>query len=98
MSRLPTPQEDAEWSPHGDGQSRCRPLTSAEIEAMNNGTYNDGPTIDITQPEQRTELANAQRFIELHGDKLRYCPPWGKWLIWTGTHWQIDDGCQVEAL
>src|SRR5437879_3576250 len=53
---------------------------------------------DITAPDQRTELANARRFIDLHGDKLRYCPPWGKWIIWKGTHWQIDDGCQVEAL
>ncbi len=53
---------------------------------------------DLTAQEQRTELANARRFIERHGDKLRYCPPWDKWLVWKGTHWKIDDGCEVEGL
>src|SRR4029078_65855 len=41
---------------------------------------------------------NAQRFINLHGENLRYCPPWNKWLIWKGTHLKIDDGCEVETL
>lgn len=53
---------------------------------------------DIEQPEQRTELANARRFIELHGENLCYVPPWDKWIIWQGTHWQVDAGCTVEGM
>ena len=26
-----------------------------------------------------------------HADDLRYVAAWGKWLSWTGTHWQFDD-------
>ena len=59
---------------------------------------NERATMNVRLPEGRTELTNARRFIERHGDKLRYCPPWDKWLIWKGTHWQIDDGCEVEGL
>ncbi len=77
---------------------RGQPLTSEDIEAINNGTWVEPTITDITQPDKRTELANAQRFIEMHGDKLRFCPPWGKWLNHVGTHWQVDDGCRVEAL
>jgi hypothetical protein len=36
------------------------------------------PAADITADEERTELANARRFIDLHGDNVRYCSPWGK--------------------
>jgi putative DNA primase/helicase len=95
VSRIPTAEEDANWSPYGNDRSRA--LTSKEVAAINNGTYEDGAA-DITAPEQRTELANARRFIDKYGDKLRFCPQWGKWLIWDGRRWAIDDGCQVEAL
>lgn len=54
--------------------------------------------LDLGQPEGRTELANARRFISRHGDKLRFVPMWGKWLVWRGTHWQTDDDCIVESL
>jgi putative DNA primase/helicase len=62
-------------------------------------TFQDSPAVaEITSQSSRTELANAQRFIDLHGEKLRYVPAWDKWLVWRGTHWQIDDGCQIETL
>jgi len=34
--------------------------------------------------------------VRLHGENLRYCHPWRKWLVWTGTHWEIDDTGSVE--
>jgi putative DNA primase/helicase len=37
-----------------------------------------------------TDTGNAQRLIEAYGDRLRYCFPWGKWLVWTRKHWEID--------
>ena len=31
--------------------------------------------------------------------KLRFCKPWGKWLFWSGTHWQIDEeGESIEQI
>ena len=40
---------------------------------------------------RETDLGNARRLVRLHGENLRYCHPWRKWLVWTGTHWEIDD-------
>lgn len=34
-----------------------------------------------------TDLGNAARLIDRHGDHLRYCPDYGRWLIWDGKRW-----------
>jgi putative DNA primase/helicase len=39
-----------------------------------------------------SDYGNAQRLIALHGDNLRYCHPFGKWLVWDGQRWAVDDG------
>jgi putative DNA primase/helicase len=46
--------------------------------------------IDLRPPAFSDE-ALALRFAELHANDLRYVSAWGKWLSWTGTHWQFDD-------
>ncbi len=45
-----------------------------------------------------TDLGNARRLIDLHGDRLRYVGPWDKWLVWDGRRWKLDDMCAVERL
>lgn len=42
-----------------------------------------------------TDLANARRLAARHGRDLRYCHPWGKWLVWTGLCWRTDDTGEV---
>ncbi|MEE8302540.1 MAG: phage/plasmid primase, P4 family [Candidatus Tectomicrobia bacterium] len=42
-----------------------------------------------------SDVVNAEELVEHHGEDLYYCHPWGKWLIWTGTHWRIDDTGEV---
>src|SRR5215510_8962681 len=37
-----------------------------------------------------SEDSLALRFADLHADKLRYVAAWGKWLSWTGTHWEFE--------
>lgn len=37
-------------------------------------------------------------FAALNRDRLRYCHPWGKWLVWDGRRWKRDDGGTVESL
>lgn len=37
-----------------------------------------------------TEQGNAERLIRLYGDRMRYCYPWGKWLVWDGHRWSLD--------
>jgi putative DNA primase/helicase len=37
-----------------------------------------------------TDIGNAERFANQHGDDVRYCHVWGKWLVWDGRRWPID--------
>jgi putative DNA primase/helicase len=38
-----------------------------------------------------SDIGNSARFVVQHGPDLRYCHPWGKWLVWSGARWAIDD-------
>lgn len=49
-------------------------------------------------PYRGTDEANAALFLSLHGADVRYCPPWDKWLLWTGSHWRLDDLMEVARL
>ncbi|MGE3807287.1 MAG: phage/plasmid primase, P4 family [Gemmataceae bacterium] len=43
-------------------------------------------------------MGNALRFARQHLDKVRYCHPWRKWLVWNGRYWKIDASGAVMAL
>jgi P4 family phage/plasmid primase-like protien len=45
-----------------------------------------------------TDLGNAERFIAHHGENVRYCYPWRKWLFWTGAKWERDEAGRVHRL
>ncbi len=45
-----------------------------------------------------TDTGNAERLADRHGADLRYCYPWGKWLVYDGTRWRIDDQGAVVRL
>jgi putative DNA primase/helicase len=38
-----------------------------------------------------TDVGNAQRLVADHGEDLRHCHPWKKWLAWDGKRWRLDD-------
>lgn len=42
-----------------------------------------------------SDLDNAVRLAERHGQDLRYCWPWRKWLAWDGRRWRVDDTGEV---
>lgn len=46
-----------------------------------------------------TETGNAERLVDLHGDRIRYVPAWRRWLAWDGRRWQLDtDSVRVVEL
>jgi putative DNA primase/helicase len=45
-----------------------------------------------------SDTGNAQRFRLRHGQDVRYCDPWSKWLTWDGRRWKVDDTQAVKAL
>ena len=55
----------------------------------------DGPSpskFGIEQDQGRTDLANAERFIDKFHSELLYVPPWKSWLSWDGSRWIQDGG------
>ncbi|MBF0474659.1 MAG: DNA primase [Deltaproteobacteria bacterium] len=77
------------------------------IDLCLNGSRDTGPSASIeksfpntsapaTQVNQAldfklTDLGNAERLVALHGDDLRYCGAWRKWLVWDGNRWTLDN-------
>jgi len=45
-----------------------------------------------------TDAGNAERLADRHGANLRYCYPWGKWLVNDGPRWRVDDRGAVVRL
>ena len=69
-----------------------------ERERAEAGAANVEPAALDLDPYRGTDEANAALFLSLHGADVRYCPPWDKWLLWTGSHWRIDDLMDVARL
>lgn len=45
-----------------------------------------------------TDMGNAERLVDQHGENIRFCWPWQKWVIWDGRRWQIDEGGRIDDL
>lgn len=54
------------------------------------GIPDDPPREKADGKEPLTELGYARRLVAEHGQTLRYVVPWGRWLVWNGTHWAAD--------
>ena len=46
----------------------------------------------------KTDEHFAEEFIHLHGKDVLWCQIWGKWLVWDGQRWEVDDKLQVNNL
>src|SRR5690242_17686297 len=38
-----------------------------------------------------SDVGNARRLLEWHGDDLRYVHAWHRWLVWDGRRWALDE-------
>ena len=45
----------------------------------------------FTPARHNTDAGNAQRLVDAHGEDLRYCHPWRRWLAWDGQRWATDE-------
>ena len=98
LPRLPEGGDVSDWLDAGG--------TADELLAIVDATAEWKPKKRSTKPtsqstwseEQRTETANARRLAATHGDKIRWCEPWGKMLLWDGKRWRIDSERRADAL
>lgn len=44
----------------------------------------------------QTDAGNAENFVLLHKDTLRYCKSRKKWLKWDGYIWKVNEGGEVH--
>jgi len=66
--------------------------TTAKIYPINQsdvGGFSTPKTIENVFP--LTDLGNAERLVHYHGADLRFCHPWGKWIVWDEKRWSIDN-------
>lgn len=66
-------------------------------EANGNGGGGGGIDIEISPPRfNLTDLGNAERLVASHGQDIRYCHPWAKWIVWDGRRWGVDRIAQAR--
>lgn len=75
------------------------PIRAFNIEIPKNGTgkTHKAEPVDIEDDStfHQTDYGNAERLVDLYGDDLRYCGPFGQWLVWDGKRFAVD---QTEAV
>ncbi len=60
-----------------------------------------GEVIEVTnRPDvvNASDTGNSYRFIELHGENVRYVTEMKKWFLWDGTRWVMDKLNRVSFL
>jgi P4 family phage/plasmid primase-like protien len=62
------------------------------------GASRNGHGSPAAQGFNLTDLGNAERFVAHHGEDVRYCYQWRKWLVWTGARWERDEAGRVHRL
>ena len=70
--------------------------TPAPDRAPESGISTTPQPEPIPDRENLTDLGNALRLVRTRGRDLRYVGPWGKWLIWDGTRWEVDPGAAIQ--
>lgn len=73
-------------------------VEGAEILALPSDDPADAPVDSVngsdatydSAADRSSEDAMALRLVADHGDSWRYVSTWGKWLRWTGDHWEPE--------
>ena len=72
-------------------------LPRVQVSTAEANAWNKAKVIShSSEPFPLTDTGLAERFALQHGDDVRYCHAWGKYIVWDGTHWKIDDGGAVD--
>lgn len=45
-----------------------------------------------------TDVGNGARMADQHRERVRYCYPWRRWLIWDGRRWRPDLTGEIDRL
>ncbi|GAA2618858.1 phage/plasmid primase, P4 family [Actinomadura fulvescens] len=74
------------------------PVDGTAALAPDPAPANPGEAPAVVLDATLTDDGNARALVSRHGDRIRYVPERGKWLIWSGHRWEWDDiGTVQEA-
>ncbi len=59
---------------------------------------NDLPTAPAPTSYTLNDAGRAAQFVDSHLDAMRYVPAFGRWLLWSGHHWQRDEDGGITRL
>ncbi|MGO9016909.1 MAG: phage/plasmid primase, P4 family [Syntrophobacteraceae bacterium] len=59
---------------------------------------NRSNAVSKTKSHPLTDFGNAERFAMQHCEDVRFCHTWGKWLLWDGARWAIDETSRIVQL
>lgn len=79
-------------------KSQAFPRAEA-IEVFDKTFFTDARAPWIPEQGKRfTDLGNAERLVQRHGQDLHYVYAWKKWLVWDGKRWRPDETGEVERM
>jgi len=52
----------------------------------------------VSDTAQFTDMTNATYFLKVHGDRVRYCKPWKKFLVFSDRSWELDEYGYVQTM
>lgn len=78
-------------------QNGWQPTAKPTRKAAATTSHQDNGQPRLLYANWQTEAANATRLVARYGDVLRWCDPWGKWLVWDDKRWKPDDSRGVES-
>lgn len=77
-------------------RTRCLPpLPEEDVRTIAGSVSKYVPEPDYLQPPEYSDLGNAERLVQRHGEDLHYTNAHG-WLIWDSTRWTRDPDGEVE--
>jgi putative DNA primase/helicase len=80
-----------------ENQDKCAPpLHIEEVKRIAASVSRYEPaTVGLNRVYPLTDMGNAERMAAQHGQTLRYCHAWNKWLTWDSKRWMLDDTAEV---
>jgi putative DNA primase/helicase len=101
--RLPNVAEHGDvtdWLAAGGTREALEALVAATAPASRAAQEPATPTTDRSERPERplTDLGNSERFVQQHGEIVRYVYAWKTWLLWDRRRWARDPGDGVARL
>lgn len=79
-----------------DIQQKAQAKIEEEKQKFQKKAGGEGEDRENLRGLRLTDWGNAERLVALHGQDLRYCYPWNRWLVWDGRRWATDEVGAVE--